>query len=810
MTTCNNTSTPNDINLSDILDWCNSNGITPIPCQVRTKKPVVEISTQSIYGTRENDSFHNPTPERLAVIADYWNRPSVTKMTRCDVAVSIDMSYPTTDGHTVACVDIDNMEYINLAEHELFKDCEVFTGKKGVKVFFKLDIGNHDPTKIKDIVQYKERYGEQRQVIELFTKNKHALIFGEHEASTYEKPVFYRPTRGLRPLPVVRLENLGEALDAYIVKHNLEIVKSDVVVTQKSAHNPNSITEQYGLKCEDFLMPTDPYTFDNKIIGKHPIHGSTTGHNLEIDVNTNTWICRRCNHGPGTGGGGGAVEALAVAEGVIECSEAKPGCINTKKHWNEIFTALERRGIIKENVDTTDTRILEFGVYDNNGVLKHPRYAAIGEYLIEKLHCVVYGGQIFVYDVNQKIYRQNNSDIESEIITICIEQLGWTGRIIDPQNQILSFIRNNKNIVYNDYPFNRPQDGIPVRNGVVKIADGGEIQFEEANFDHMFTYKINVFYDPGANGKKINDIITTVADGNMQTINTIYEIPAQAILQMQQMVFKKAYLFVGPPNTGKSTILDIYKKMFGFENISGIQLQKLTDRWSPHSMESKILNIYDDLSPLRMGDTAAFKSMTGTAFQMIEQKHQDLRMGLVNPVHVFSANTPPFVPAYAHDDDGFWVRWGIVECNHIFGKTPNFGTTAVSDGDISGFFNDILKTLVKLIKNDYKLTLPDDADYARARWLYLSDDLHKFLTDYTTVDETADSLEFLTFDNLYDKYIEMIKQKQINRRSTLPTKDSFGKRLRNDFAMELSRIRVDLPSGAATRPYVYYGVVWRK
>src|SRR5690606_24818569 len=112
-------------------------------------------------------------------------------------------------------------------------------------------------------------------------------------------------------------------------------------------------------------------------------------------------------------------------------------------------------------------------------------------------------------------------------------------------------------------------------------------------------------------------------DGNEQTINTIYEIPAQAILQMQQMIFKKAYLFVGPPNTGKSTILDIYKKLFGYTNIASIQLQKLNDRWSPHSLESKILNIYDDLSPLRMEDTAVFKSMTGTAFQMIEQKHKD-------------------------------------------------------------------------------------------------------------------------------------------------------------------------------------------
>ena len=347
MTFDNNTLISKDISLSDILNWCDSNGITPIPCQVRTKKPVGEISTGAIYGTRGGDSFHCPTPERLTIITNYWNRPGVSKLTRGDIAVSIDMSYPTRDGYTITCVDIDNWEYVDLADHELFQDCEVFTGKKGTKVFFKLDIGDHDPTKIADIIQYRERFGEQRQVIELFTRNKHALIFGEHEASTYEKPIYYQPTRGLRPLPVIKLEDLGNAIDGYIVEHDLEIITSDNAVTSQKPHNPNSITEQYGLKCEDFLMPTNPYTANGKIIGTHPIHGSTTGHNIEIDVNTNTWICRRCNHGPGTGGGGGAVEALAVAEGIITCEEAKPGCIKTKEQWREIFAALERRGVIQ-------------------------------------------------------------------------------------------------------------------------------------------------------------------------------------------------------------------------------------------------------------------------------------------------------------------------------------------------------------------------------------------------------------------------------------------------------------------------------
>ena len=166
MTFGNNTSISKDINLSDILNWCDSNGDhTNPPVRCGRKNLLVKYRHRLSTGHGTGDSFHCPTPERLAIITNYWNRPGVSKLTRGDIAVSIDMSYPTRDGYTITCVDIDNWEYVDLADHELFKDCEVFTGKKGIKIFFKLDIGDHDPTKIADIIQYRERFGE-RQVIE--------------------------------------------------------------------------------------------------------------------------------------------------------------------------------------------------------------------------------------------------------------------------------------------------------------------------------------------------------------------------------------------------------------------------------------------------------------------------------------------------------------------------------------------------------------------------------------------------------------------------------------------------------------------
>lgn len=462
---------------------------------------------------------------------------------------------------------------------------------------------------------------------------------------------------------------------------------------------------------------------------------------------------------------------------------------------------------VTENaVNEPDTQ--NFGIYNDNGVLKRPNYANIGEYLIKKCHCYVYGNDIYIYDPVQKIYRANQSDIESEIITICNDQIGWNNSITEPQRQIMSYIKNNTNIHCHDYPFNRPEDGISVRNGVIKIVDG-KINFEESSHEHLFTYRINVVYDQNADREPIREILKTIADGDVDKINTFYEIPAQGILQMQRMTFKRAYLFSGPPHTGKSTLLDLYKKTFGYNNISEIQLQKLDDRWSAYTMENKLMNAYDDLSPLKMADTSTFKTFTGTVFHTIEQKYHDSRVGLVNPVHVFSANVPPFVPTHAYDDEGFWVRWGLVEFTHVFKKNPAFNNIMLQESNISGFFNDVLDAVVKIIKNDYVLSTKDDYAGVRDKWMYLSNDLYRFINDQTTINMDAETHEMITLEDLYTRYVAYLTSRRVGKRSSMPTIEMFGKQLANEFGMNLTQHRVTYPSGNYTRERLYYGIVWK-
>lgn len=80
---------------------------------------------------------------------------------------------------------------------------------------------------------------------------------------------------------------------------------------------------------------------NGQLLGVHPVHGSTTKHNLIIHEGKNAWQCRRCMSG------GGPALAVAVMYGVLDCSDARPGSLRGDKFKRTLEVAREH-GIIKE------------------------------------------------------------------------------------------------------------------------------------------------------------------------------------------------------------------------------------------------------------------------------------------------------------------------------------------------------------------------------------------------------------------------------------------------------------------------------
>ena len=107
----------------------------------------------------------------------------------------------------------------------------------------------------------------------------------------------------------------------------------------KMSSGDGTIVDKLGLNVTDFLMPENPHPREQQIEGNNPHHDGQTGTNLILDPIANKWYCRHCTSG------GGPLEALMVAEGIVDCSyftNGNPGI--QKEHWSAVFDALKKRG----------------------------------------------------------------------------------------------------------------------------------------------------------------------------------------------------------------------------------------------------------------------------------------------------------------------------------------------------------------------------------------------------------------------------------------------------------------------------------
>ena len=58
---------------------------------------------------------------------------------------------------------------------------------------------------------------------------------------------------------------------------------------------------------------------------------------------------------------------------------------------------------------------------------------------------------------------------------------------------------------------------------------------------------------------------------------------------------KKAFIFYGVPNSGKSVLLNVIGKIIGKENVSNVALQQLSDSCHVAQLKDATVNIASDL-----------------------------------------------------------------------------------------------------------------------------------------------------------------------------------------------------------------------
>jgi len=115
---------------------------------------------------------------------------------------------------------------------------------------------------------------------------------------------------------------------------------------------------------------------------------------------------------------------------------------------------------------------------------------------------------------------------------------------------------------------------------------------------------------------------------------------------------KKAGIFRGIPDTGKTTFMNLLGAFIGIENVSNVSLQLLAEgKWHLTYLYNKHSNICDDLSDKDITDSGTFKQVTGRSNIHAEYKFGD-QFGFINFAKLsFACNKIPKINSDVDDDD---------------------------------------------------------------------------------------------------------------------------------------------------------------
>ena len=255
---------------------------------------------------------------------------------------------------------------------------------------------------------------------------------------------------------------------------------------------------------------------------------------------------------------------------------------------------------------------------------------------------------------------------------------------------------------------------------------------------------------------------------------------------------KKAFLAIGPTNSGKTTFLLTIKEILGLNNVSAATLQQLSQvdqRFAASNLFKKLANIAPDMASNSLGDVSMFKAIVGRDIVSIEFKYKQAFDSQLRSKLLFSANSLPHVK---DDDEAFFNRWDII----VFHSPPRVDTRLQEKlkNEASGILNWMIEGARRIIGNGMKFTHTTPTVEAMQTWEIASNpikafynrciskegDEERYSSDYyAAFKEFAEACHAkLVDEDVFDQQFSKISKTQIITRQRNKEKIRFRKGLR--------------------------------
>lgn len=300
------------------------------------------------------------------------------------------------------------------------------------------------------------------------------------------------------------------------------------------------------------------------------------------------------------------------------------------------------------------------------------QYEKLAIYLIREHHVVKMNDTLHVY--KEGYYTSDSDEIERNMLQYIINSTR------SPRSEVLRYLELRSQEVEMESP-----KLIALNNGILDIENKSLGDF---NPEFKIKNKIPVNYNPAAYSEIMDKTLNKICCNDKQLRLLIEEMIGYILFRRNEL--GKCFILTGHGANGKSTLLDVIKRLIGKENLSSVALNELNDRFRTFQLEGKLANIGDDISNGYIDDNSTFKKLVTGETVNVERKGKDPFDFNNYSKLIFSCNE---IPRINDLSDGLKRRIIFIPFNAKFSKKDSDYDPFIIDKLMS---NESLEYLLKL------------------------------------------------------------------------------------------------------------------
>jgi len=292
---------------------------------------------------------------------------------------------------------------------------------------------------------------------------------------------------------------------------------------------------------------------------------------------------------------------------------------------------------------------------------------------------------------------------------------------------------------------NKFTNKIPIQNGYFNFVTHDVEPFTP---EEIFTYKLNVIYDPEAQCPNFLKFLAEILpDENDRKL--LQEIAGYCLLPA--MPFHKLFWFYGVGRNGKDRIILTLEHILGEENNSHLNLGEFREgrRFSLCQLYGKLLNVSNEPDSKYPIQTNILKLISGENTINAEIKGKNQRLQFTNKAKIVVVGNS--FPKVEDSSIGFWERVEVLNFPRSFAEDETIQNIErqwlEKPNETSGVFNWMLEGLYRLQENGVFST-SKTIEETKAEFMRVSDPFRSWLNDCCVFLTEA----YLTRKEAYNSY----------------------------------------------------------